>query len=119
MAGQQITIRPGELSAVQLETAAQSQAAAAQSPAVAQATALAMIAKVLGGGPLLAGFVGGVIAVAGHSMLDTERIVPRVEALERGMLAADDHNAWVQQALIALSEHKPLPPPPIRRFSTP
>jgi hypothetical protein len=52
-------------------------------------------------------------------MLDTERIVPRVEALERGMLAADDHNAWVQQALIALSEHKPLPPPPIRRFSTP
>ena len=113
MAGQ-VTIRPGELSAAQLEANAQ-----AAAPVVAQATALATMAKVLGGGPLLAGFVGGVIAVAGHSMLDTERIVPRVEALERGMLAADDHNAWVQQALIALSKHEPLPPPPIRRFAPP
>lgn len=113
MAGQ-VTIRPGELSAAQLEAAAQVQA-----PVVAQATALATMAKILGGGPLLAGFVGGVIAVADHSVLDTERIVPRVEALERGMLDANDHNAWVQQALIALSEQKPLPPTPIRRFSPP
>lgn len=107
------TIRPGELTATQLEAQAQAQAA----PVVAQATAVAGVVKALGGGPLLQGFLGGLLAVALHSFVDADDLVPRVAALERAMLSADEHNAWVQDALIALSEDKPVPAPPYRRMA--
>ena len=81
--------------------------------------AIVALAKALGGGPLFAGFVGGVIAVAGHSMLDTQRVVHRIERLEAAMIAADEHNAWVQEALVNLSLGEPLPHPRYRRISEP
>lgn len=108
------TIRPGELTAAQLE-----QPQTDAPPAVTQATAMVALAKAIGGGPLLAGFVGGVLAVAGHSLIDSEKIVHRIERLEAAMVSTDEHNAWVQAALLALSEKKPLPPPPYRRMAPP
>lgn len=110
------TLRPGELTAAQLEAQAQAQQAP---PVVQQATAVAAVAKALGGGPLLQGFLGGLLAVALHSYVDADDLVPRVAALERAMLSADEHNAWVQQALVSLSEQKPLPAPPYRRMAPP
>jgi hypothetical protein len=108
------TLRPGEMTAAQLE-----QDAATAPPVVAQATAIAGVAKALGGGPLQQGFLGGLLAVGLHSYVDADDLVPRVAALERAMLSADEHNAWVQSALVALGEQKPIPAPPYRRMAPP
>ena len=83
----------------------------------AKVRAAKAIAKALGDGPFVKGFMGGLLAVAIHSYVDADNLVPRVETLERAMLAADDHNAWVQEALVALSEDRPLPAPRYRRIT--
>lgn len=120
------TLRPGEIMVEDVTgeqgvepPPAPAPPSAPMPPIVAQASAAAVLIKALGGTPLLAGFVGGVIAVVGHSMLDSEKIVHRVERLEAAMISADEHNAWVQAALVALSKNEPLPPPPYRRMAPP
>ena len=65
---------------------------------------------------LLAGCLGGVGVLAMHSR-DGGDLARRIEKLESAALAADEHNAWVQDALTALSEAKPLPPRPYRRMA--
>ena len=64
----------------------------------------------------LAGCLGGVAVLAMHSR-DGGDLARRIERLESAALAADEHNAWVQDALTALSEGKTLPPRPYRRMA--
>jgi hypothetical protein len=65
---------------------------------------------------LFAGALGGIAVLAMHSR-DGGDLARRIEALEKAATAADEHNAWVQDALTALSESKPLPPRPYRRMA--
>ena len=82
--------------------------------------ALDKLGKMRGGGSLLAallaGCLGGVGVLAMHSR-DGGDLARRIERLEDAATAADEHNAWVQDALAALSEGKPLPPRPYRRMA--
>lgn len=84
--------------------------------------ALDKLGRMRGGGSilaaLLAGALGGVGVLAMHSR-DGGDLARRIERLETAALVADEHNAWVQDALTALSEGKALPPRPYRRMSPP
>lgn len=59
--------------------------------------------------------VSGGLWVA-HMATGDRQILDRLDALEDAQEASDDHNAWVVDALVALSQKEPLPPPPKRRF---
>jgi hypothetical protein len=76
-----------------------------------------------GGGPLASGAIGGAVVAAlisaFHASSSGDDLSRRIDRLEAGMMAADEHNAWVQAALVALSKAEPLPPPPYRRLAPP
>jgi hypothetical protein len=102
--------------------------AAAAEPLTERAVLLRTIDAMAGavktgkGGPLLVvimiALLSGLLASAAvwalHDVLGNRTLIDRIERIEDAQDAADDHNAWVVLALVALSEGKPLPPPPYR-----
>lgn len=90
-----------------------------QPPVVAHVSAIVAVAKMIGGGPMLQGFLGGLLAVVVHSYVDSDKLVKRVETLERAFVAADQHNAWVQGALVSLSKGEAIEPPAYREIAPP
>ncbi|MCA9656395.1 MAG: hypothetical protein KC501_41210 [Myxococcales bacterium] len=118
---------PSKAQAPPVDDHQQAQQGEAQSdPQAAMWSALGSLAKAATtaaannrGGPLLAAVVASVLTSGllwGLHMATGDRaIITRLEQLEQRQQTVDDHNAWVVDALVALSEDRPLPPPRVRR----